>query len=756
MFSLLYIFLACLLSSPLCADKNPFPVNENEPVLYYADAQTYDRELELLILEGNVEFHHEGTVLTADRVTYRTYKDGVDIITASGNVHIRSPDGDEHFAEYVELTGDFKEGVSLQLRTLLADDSKLAALEGRKCGANEELDKVVYTPCELCGDKKPTWQLNARHAVRDGTKNDIDFTDAQLRMWDIPLLYLPYVTQPLERRSGVLLPLPRYSSDLGFMAQVPYFIAISQDKDLTLTPTYISKQNPLLLSTYRQALNNGFFEMEGSVTKYNRSAQDTAAQRAGQYKVPTTRGHAYANGQWNLSDVWRLKTEGGYVSDKTYFRRYVFSGWQADPNLASKGLLEGFLTSRDYSSAKIDYYQGLRAEDQQKYIPVVLPMFTYSGYPDVGAGGGRFRMDGNLLNLYRSSGSKMQRGVGLAEWRRPWVAPSGQLLTLFSSVRGDLYEIEKYPFSTSQRKGVGRFFPQGGLEWNWPFMQSWEKQGLVVQPLAQIRGAPAKAIGVSANQVPNEDSLDFLFNELNLFSTNRFPGYDLVDTGSRAVYGGQALLTGAPLGEIDFFFGQNYAYAQEDFLSKIQGVKKGASDYVGHVEAYPVDWVSLHYRFRLYQKTVRPKVSEVGGSVGPAIAKLSGTYVYLDGNNRWMGEPAFEQMALSFSSAFTKCFSLEATLLQNLRSNTQYGGTLIKGISLTYRDDCFVASIGVQRQYFVANDVRPSTLFLFTIGFKNVGEYTWSRQLNSYSPNPDKGLGLFEQYSGARTPHVPY
>lgn len=750
-FFTLSVVLSLLSLSPLYgADR--LVVDKNKPVLYYAGSQVYDHDLGILILRGQVEFHHEGTILTAE---YVTYNEGLDVVTASGKVCIRQPNGDAHFAEYVELSGDLKEGLSRQLRTHLADDSKIAALEGRKCGGNEELDKAVYTPCALCGDKKPTWQLNARHALRDGVKNDIHFTDVEFRMWDTPLFYLPYATQPLERRTGFLIPLPRYSSDLGFMAEVPYFIVISEDKDITLTPTYISNQNPLLLTTYRQALHNGFLDIEGSLTKYRKSTADLAAQAAGQYTIPTARGHVYGNSQLNLNDIWRFKGEGGYVSDKTYFRKYVFSGWQADPTLPSKATLEGFLSQRDYGSAKIDYYQGLRTEDQQRNIPVVLPMLAYSAYSEPSEKGGRFRVDSNFLNLYRKEGVQMQRGIGLIEWRRPWHLPYGQLLNVFASTRGDLYQIhsDRPPYS-QKKNGSGRLFPQGGIDWSWPFMTFWNTQGIILQPLIQMRGAPSKAIGVKASEIPNEDSLAFLFNELNLFSANRFPGYDIVDTGSRTVYGGQALLTGAPLGEIDLFFGQSYAYDKEAPLSKMQGIKKGGSDYVGHIEAYPLPWLSAHYRFRLQKKAWSPAVTEVGGSLGPAIAKLSGSYVYLGSNNRWIGQGPFEQLNILFSSNFTENFTFTASLLQNLRSKQIYGGSLIRGVGLGYKDDCFSASFGVQRQYFVARDVKPSTIYLLTIGLKNIGEYKLSTR-DSYSADPDTGLGLLNQYNSARNAHLP-
>ncbi|MBI2708006.1 MAG: LPS-assembly protein LptD [Proteobacteria bacterium] len=724
----LYLFLSCTLTPPLYG-LDTVSIDETKPVLYYADSQTYDRELGILILKGHVEFDHEGTVLEAD---YVTYSESADLVTASGNVRIRQPNGDVSFAEYVELTGDLKEGLVLQIRALLEDDSKLAALEGRKFEDREELDQAVYTPCELCGDKPPTWQINARRAVKDEVNNDIHFYNSQLRILDVPVMPFPYMTQPLERRSGFLIPQPQYKSDLGFIAPVPYYIVLSEDKDLTLAPAYLTKQNLMLTGKYRQAFGNGVLKVEGSITDYKKSAKDKEAEKLHLYTIPTIRGHVFGEGVFNLTDVWRLKGEGGVVSDKTYFRKYGFSRWQSAAVFTSKATLEGFLTQRDYAAATVKYFQGLRDGDRQKNIPAALPFLEYSAYSDADPLGGRFTFDGNFLNLYRPEGINMQRGIGEIGWQRPWTIPSGQVFTVFASGRGDLYQVED-PFPFQKKGGGGRFFPQTGLDWRWPFITTCQQQSIIVQPLAQIIAAPRKAIGVAARRIPNEDSTDFEFNDINLFSSDRFPGYDVLDTGSRAVYGGQLLTTGNLFGDVELFLGQNYSFSKPNAQEKFQGIRNGFSDYVGRVQASPWSWLNLTYRFRLAEKSFKPLVSEVGGSLGPAIAKLSGTYVFISKNAGTIDKKDFKQLNITFSSQFTKYLTFTATLLQNLRKKQDGGGVLSRGFGLMYRDDCFTLGAAVQRQYFVARDLKPATLFIVTLGFKNVGDFPLSYNL-------DKGL----------------
>lgn len=762
------------LNKPIQTDKNKSlhgRADENKPVLYYADTQTYDRELGILILKGHVEFEHLGNILEAD---YVTYNEKADIVTASGNVRLRQSNKEVNFADYLELTGDMKEGVVLQLRTLLEDDSKIVALEGRKFEDRQELDQAVYTPCELCGDKLPTWQLNARRAVKDDVNKDIIFTDAEFRFFDTPLFYLPYATQPLERRSGFLLPRPSYTTDMGALIQIPYYIVLSEDKDMTLTPVFFTEQNPLLFGEYRQAFGSGIFNVEGSITKYKKSEKDREQEKAAKkdrkagghndFRIPEIRGHIFGKYKQNLNDIWRLKLSGGYVSDKTYFRKYKITGWRKQNALTSSGVLEGFLNQRDYAALKTYYFQGLRENlDHQKHIAAPLPIAEYSAYSATDPLGGRFKFDGNLLNLYRPRGLNMQRGIGEIGWQRPWNTPSGQIYTTFASVRGDLYSVEHGdsigPREKRERKkldkekhshldrhvdrdGGARFFPQTGLDWRWPFINSVCQQSFVVSPVAQIIASPSHPIGASNRKIPNEDSQDPEFNDANLFSADRFPGYDRIDRGSRAVYGGDVLMTGNLFGDIEVFFGESYSLAKDQPDRRIKGLHRQASDYVGRVDLNPFNWLSFNYRFRLDQKTFNSRIGEIGGAVGPAIAKLSGTYLFV---SRHAGTPEnrnISQANITFSSQFTKHWSFFANVIKNFQKRTRaeklrnindHHGILSQGVGLKYRDDCFGLGVSATRQYYKSADVRPATIVMVSLWLKNLGEYP-------FSFNPDMGV----------------
>src|SRR3546814_14657943 len=91
--------------------------------------------------------------------------------------------------------------------------------------------------------------------------------------------------------------------------------------------------------------------------------------------------------------------------------------------------------------------------------------------------------------------------------------------------------------------------------------QGWLQQ--VIEPTVQAVVAPN---GSNPGEIPNEDSLDFEFDDTNLFKLNRFAGRDRVDSGTRIDYGLEwtGVLDGG--GVAGVFLGQRYPYTSNHNL----------------------------------------------------------------------------------------------------------------------------------------------------------------------------------------------
>ena len=142
--------------------QSPRPGDLDQPALLTADEVTYDEELDIATARGNVEISQGLRVLRADTVSYNRR---TNVVTASGNVSLREPSGEVLFADYFEVTDQMREGVAQNLRVLLADQARLAAVSGSRSEGNlTAARKAVYSACELCREdptRAPLWQIKA-------------------------------------------------------------------------------------------------------------------------------------------------------------------------------------------------------------------------------------------------------------------------------------------------------------------------------------------------------------------------------------------------------------------------------------------------------------------------------------------------------------------------------------------------------------------------------------------------------------------
>ena len=99
----------------------------------------------------------------------------------------------------------------------------------------------------VCSSKK--------NEARQKKEKTIFYNNAVIKIYDIPLFYLPNISHPdptVDRASGFLPPLFSDNANLGSSVQIPYFWAIDTDKDFTITNRLFASQHPLMLGEYRR------------------------------------------------------------------------------------------------------------------------------------------------------------------------------------------------------------------------------------------------------------------------------------------------------------------------------------------------------------------------------------------------------------------------------------------------------------------------------------------------------------------------
>jgi LPS-assembly protein len=696
--------------------------DRNAPVTFTADAVEYDRENALVIAQGHVEAWQNEHVLRADRVTFDR---NTGVAAAKGNVALLEPNGQVLFADYAELTQDMKNGVMRDMRAILAENGRLAANGARRTeGQINEMSRMVYSTCNLCAKdptKAPLWQIRALSAVQDLENKKIEYEDAVLEMYGVPVGYMPYfwhVDPSVKRGSGLLIPAFGATSHLGAFFSQPYYWVIDDQSDATFVPTLTTRTGPQLSVEYRRRFNSGSLLLDASAGYLDNSLQGTI----------------YSKGQFSLNDTWRWGFNIARASSADYVRDFHLAGYLgSEPTLLSSQVYgEGFGQGA-YSRFDVRFYQTLNSVVASDKLPLVLPRYQYSYFGQPDSLGGRLSVDVGAFNVMRTVGTDTRRGSLTVNWSRPFVGEFGDLwkITLHNdAIAYNASAFNEQPnFGPVSQIDKARAQPQAALDFRWPFMRdsgAWGTQ--LIEPIAQIVVGPQ--VGDSQrSKYPNEDSLDLDFSDANLFGFNRYPGIDRLDGGVRAnvALHGTWLLAGTTF---DALLGQSYRTTVDNQYPQGSGLHDQVSDVVGRASFAPTSWLNLTYRTRLDHKTFQTRMSDALATVGVPKFSVNVGYFYSTFNPYTLFDQpppppvgnAFytprSEITVGASTTWGR-YRISGWARRNIRLNEMVS----VGGDASYEDECFILDLRVFRRYTTYNGDNGATTALIQMTLKTVGQF---------------------------------
>lgn len=690
---------------------------DESPVLMVADELVHDETLGTITARGNVELTQSERVLLADSVTYNQREDTV---IATGNISLLEPTGEVIFSDYAELHNELKTGIIDNLRLRMTDGSRFAANKGvRTADQRKILSRGVFTPCESCKEdpsRAPLWQIKARKIVHDEVAKDVIYNDATLEMFGIPVLYTPYLAHPdptVDRRSGFLAPMIGTSDELGFIYGQPYYQVIDESKDLELMPIIYSEDGGVLKARYRQRFVNGIIDFQGTggLLDQRENNVETGEQ--------DFEGSVDLEGRFDFNRTWRGGFDLERSSGRTYLRRYRLDSREV---LTTRAYTEGF-RGRNYTSVEALQFQGLNAGDSRDKSPTVAPLFEYSFVGEPDAAGGRFQLDATAMSLTRETGADSRKIAIQSGWSLPYIAPAGDIYTLTATLNSDFYQTDD--LANGEGGDTGRLFPQVGFNWRYPLARAGENYHQTVEPIVNLVLAPN---GGNPDEISNEDSQSFLFDDTNLFRMNRFTGSDLVTSGSRVDYGFKTGVYGDGGGSSSLLFGQSYQFFGRGPFEAGSGLEDDLSDYVGRVHVRPNSDLDFLLRFRLDKDDFSPRRSEIGMRYQHPRFSINADYVLLDdetNSDDIAGETSFlkrEQLDLSGSLRLSEFWSANGRIVQDFSDDANR--TLIASTGLVYADECFTFGLVYERSELEDDDIEPEQTVMLQITFKYLGGFS--------------------------------
>ncbi len=752
----------------LAADS---PFRDPNIIYLEADTLTNDEAAQILTAQGSVEGRYQDKTLRADRVVY--YLQTGQVI-ASGNVVLVQPDGSSQYADKLELSNELEAGTATDFVARLPDGGVTAArFVARGENGEIELYNAYYTACEVCEDKpNPSWRIKARQVTQDKGSRTVQYRDATFELFGIPVFYTPYLAHPdpsAERASGLLAPFFGLSDSTGFNARAPYYWAIDDYTEATITPRVYSKVNPLLEYQLARQFHTGRIKLDGSLTygsvfDRNGNAFDDASLFLNPDTAPIgkdVRGHVNAKGLFAPTDFWTYGFGFQYTSDDNYLTRYSLNE-QRD----TQGLYEGesrrntsqaFIVGQDdktritlSSVAFQDRRDRITVLDDGRFrfsetddgaLPIIAPRLELEHYLNDPLFDGRVKASGNLTVLNRDTGSDYTRATAALDYSKTWIAPGGIEVKPFGNLRTDFYSIEPdQDLSTTGETSVfNRALGQVGVDIRYPFLKVGETVTWVVEPrlqLTQSFGDPKlddfTDVGTT-DIILSEDAGNSDLSAALLWQSNKSSGFDFWQEGTRLDVGGSVSADWGRRNSASLFIGQSFASdgdgvaidglsgADGDFLlgSGLQGNK---SDLVGEASLNLGRLFTTQTKLRYNEDSeeltridssarLRTKWVEAGARYF-RLSTASGALV------NTAGAPQ-EEISASTRLNFTKNWSTSYGLTRDLDSAT----TRRQTFGLRYRDDCTLIELLYTRNRFNNDAIRDNSGIGIRVSLLTLGEF---------------------------------
>jgi len=444
-----------------------------------------------LLTTGLLRYDPESKTVTMPGALF--YKDSV-IHVAGSSAQYSFLDENGHFTQVdYGLTGSSARGNAAEV---LVDS-----------GNHSVLRELQFTTCP---GESPEWMLTAKELELDFEEGMGKARKAKLEFFDIPILYLPYMSFPIDdrRKSGFLYPFASSANDNGVEFGIPYYWNISPNQDATITPRYFTDRGALVTGEYRFMTRR-----TGGALNFDWLPNDK--------KTKELRYHYRFQHDARISRRWRSTVLIDRVSDDQYFQDFANSLAMASRQyLRSKAGISGgghywnFSVIADDFQVVDDSVNALNEPYQR------LPRIAFDIDRPLGFQGLHLQMDAELVYFDREIGATGSRFdiFPRIEWniRTDWgyMKPS-------VGYRYTTYELDWHgrPGDTSPSRGTEILSLDTGV-----FLQRDNGKGRMqtLEPRLFYLYVPYE----NQQGLPDFDSAPFTFGFSQLFHFNRFTGAD--------------------------------------------------------------------------------------------------------------------------------------------------------------------------------------------------------------------------------------
>ncbi len=598
---------------------------------------------------------------------------------------------------YIDLTKKelIAKDVNLNFK-ILENSENEPRLKGRSFINDENntiVEKGTFTFCKK-REKCPPWELSAEEIRHDKKKKTINYKNASLKIYDQKVFYFPKFFHPdptVERQTGFLVPRLQDNSTSGLSLNLPYFFAVAENKDITISPRFFFNDRFLLQSELRQKNKNS-----SHIADISQYLSDNN----------NSKGHLFYNfkkkyNTENFDDI-DLNIQLQQVTDETYLKALKIES----PIINNKSKLKNLLSLDLYNNKQsintsFDVYEDLSKADSDKFEYV--PNFSFSNIIND-------NFSFNSLGYYKNYNTNIKEQVlinNLNYQSIPKYFDNGLVNNknfLLKNVNSKAKNSENFKNDISNT-----LLPTIQSTYTFPLVKETERFDNILTPKLSLKLSPNYTRDIR-NQ--NEGRIDYF----NIYDVDRLGIEEANEGGISATYGYEYTKFDKSIfaEKMKFGFANNIRLSENKDLPSHTNLGDKVSDFVGLFEYNSKNNFKLDYNFSLKDNLVEKNYELFGFEF--YLKNLTSTFEYRNENNSNLKD-SYLQNETRFN------FDNNNSLIFKTRENKEKSFTEFYNIIYQYQNDCLTAGIEYNKEFYNDQDLKPSENLFFKISILPFGGF---------------------------------
>ncbi len=668
----------------------------------------------------------DGNIIEVSMFNYIVDKN---MFLSKGNIIVKDKNKNEYYFSEIYIDEKKRKIVGSDIKAFLNDgsfkndprnDPRFFSNSGTIQKDNSVFNKAVFTTCENKNNEKCPWLIRAEKINHNSAKKTIFYNNAVLKIYDFPVFYFPKFFHPdptVKRQSGFLMPQFANNSTVGFSTSVPYFWAISENKDMTITPKIYTSENILFKNEYRQAFKNSFLIVD---TSYTEGYKKTTSK-----KLPGSQNHIFVNFIQNIfekeNSFSNLEVNLEHVSNDTYLEVHDVNSElvEKDKQILKNEVKYQYQDGTEYFGLTASAFEDLSKSGRSKY-EYVAPNLVYERNLFSSEKTGIIDLYTNAIARNNNVNQTTKFLVNEIGWKSKSYISSGGLQNNFEG----LLKVVTYEADNTEQYKNGDFNAEsyGALAFNSskPMFKNNLNTNTMnfLTPKLSLRYAPGHMRDI------DDDNLRLSYS--NLFALNKNSQLDVVESGSSITAGiefsNQDFVDGQTGAEnFSLSIGQVYNFEENFDLPSRSSLDQKASDIVGTATANLGKNFSISNQFSIDHNLNDINYNNLEASF--LLGNTSFNLGYLEENNH-IGNNSYVKSDIKINLNNSNNLSFD------LKKNLETDSTEYYNLAYNYLNDCLKAGLVYRREFYADPDIESTDTLMFSISllpFGNVNLPSYER-----------------------------